>query len=144
MGLIDMNLDKTTILAAKDLPIQVVPIPEWGGDVTLRTLNALDMDAFQQSIRGENGAVLNQVRERFLAAAMVDENGVRLFADEDFAALANKNPNVLARLFTAAQKLNGIGAAANAEIAKNLPGDPNDASSSGSPSLLATPTQINS
>ena len=112
-------LDKNSILAADDLPVQSVEVPEWGGAVNICTLGALDMAAFQASIRDADGKIVDHVMPRFLVATIVDENRSRIFSDEDFEALAKKNPVVLNRLFDVAQKLNGIGIAAQEEIAKN-------------------------
>ena len=112
-------LDKNAILSANDLTTETVGVPEWGGDVDLRALSGLDMEAFQSSIRDADGKVIGQVRERFLAYSIVDGIGERVFTDADIDALAKKNPLVLNRLFEVAQRINGIGAAAQADIAKN-------------------------
>lgn len=112
-------LDKTTILSAADLTTETVNVPEWGGDVDLRALSGLDMEAFQASIRDADGKIVGRVRERFLAYSIVDGIGARVFADDDIEALAKKNPLVLNRLFEVAQRINGLGAAEQAAIAKN-------------------------
>ena len=43
-------LSKDAILAADDLPRETVHVPEWGGDVYVRTMSGTDRDAFETSL----------------------------------------------------------------------------------------------
>jgi len=125
-------LTRADILAAQDLKTISCEVPEWGGTVYVRELNALDMEAFQVSIRDASGALKTSLRERLLAVCLVDESGNRLFAEEEFIELGKKNSAVLARVFETAQTLNGLGAA-HGDTVKNSEGDLSAASNSGSP-----------
>jgi hypothetical protein len=131
-------LDKAAILAAQDLPTQTVTVPEWGGDVTVRSMTGADRDQYEQALlaqRGPDGKTnMMNVRARLAAFCMVDADGKRLFADEDIAALGSKSAAALDRVFAAASKLNGIGqkdvealgepsAAAGAASTSSLPSD---------------------
>ena len=110
-------LTKEAILAADDLPREIVPVPEWGGDVYVRTMNGTDRDAFEASLIGKEGRLEN-VRARLVSLAVCDESGSRLFGDADVAALGAKSAKALDRVFAVAQRLNGIGAE-QVEQAKN-------------------------
>ena len=105
----NMNLlNKENILAANDLPLECLTIPEWGGDVMVRTMTGADRDAFEASLMGKEGRMEN-VRARLVSLTLCDANGVRLFTDAEVAALGNKSAKALDRVFTIAQRINGIG-----------------------------------
>ena len=128
-------LNKETILAANDLPTETVDVPEWGGAVKVRSMTAAEREDFSASLRDKEGKVDTTAWKAQLAAlTLVDDEGTRMFADADAAALSGKSALVIERIATAALRLNGLGAE-QAAIAKNLPGDQTAASSSGSPSL---------
>lgn len=97
-----MKLSKAEILAANDLPTEIVNVPEWGGDVELRVLTGTELDEFQQSLsdRGLKGA--KGVRIALLARTIVCDPPIT--EDE----LAKKNGAVLWRLFERASRLNGL------------------------------------
>src|SRR5690606_41735748 len=80
-------LNREAILAAKDLPRELVEVPEWGGAVYVRALTGAERDAFEQSIveqRGRDARMnLNNLRAKLVALTAVDENGERLFSDKD-------------------------------------------------------------
>lgn len=111
-------LSKDLILSAQDLPAEVVPVPEWGGEVRIRTMTGTERDAFEQSLSLDGQRKLDNLRARLLAKVIVDDNGARLFSDEDAAALGGKSSAALNRCFDVAQRLNGLGAAQEA-IEKN-------------------------
>ena len=104
-----MNLlSKENILAANDLPMESLTIPEWGGDVMVRTMTGADRDALEASLIGKEGRMEN-VRARLVSLTLCDAGGVRLFTDAEVAALGNKSARALDRVFTIAQRINGIG-----------------------------------
>jgi hypothetical protein len=126
-------LDKNTILNADDLPGEVVNVPEWGGSIKVRSMTAKEREDFSAGLRDKDGNVVTASwKARLVALTVVDENGARIFADADADALAGKSALVIERLSEVALRLNGLGTE-QAAIAKNLPGAPNAASSSGSP-----------
>jgi len=106
-------LSKTEILAQDDLKTEDVQIPEWGGAwVRVRTLNASERDHFEASTVQRNGkrvtTNLENIRARLCLLCMVDENGDRLFQEEDTFPLGGKSASALDRIFTVAQRLNGL------------------------------------
>lgn len=102
-------LTKDAILAADDLPKERVNVPEWGGDVYVRTMTGTDRDAFEASLIGKDGRLEN-VRARLVSLTICSESGDRLFTDDEISSLGNKSAKALDRLFAVSQRLNGIGA----------------------------------
>ena len=101
-------LSKDAILAADDLPRETVNVPEWGGEVLVRTMSGTDRDAFEASLLEKDGRMEN-VRARLVALTLCDSQGDRLFDDSEIAALGRKSACALDRVFSVAQRLNGIG-----------------------------------
>jgi len=102
-------LDKNSILNALDLKREVIPCPEWGGDVTIQEMNALDRDRLRQEIFTQEGEIdtVNQAA-KVLVRCIVGADGCRLFADSDAEALGKKSVKVTQRLFAVAQELNKL------------------------------------
>lgn len=121
-------LNKAEILAQDDLKTEDIQIPEWGGAwVRVRTLNASERDHFEASTVQRKGKSvttnLENIRARLCLLCMVDENGERLFQEEDTFPLGGKSAAALDRIFTVAQRLNGLRDEDVEELAKNLPPD---------------------
>jgi len=111
-------LTRDMILQAQDLKTEDVPVPEWGGDVRVRTLTGAEREQFGRSMLGADGKTAETTGYAFkmLALCIVDEAGVRQFSDADVAALGAKSADALQRVFTVAEKLNGM-ASDSVEIA---------------------------
>lgn len=92
-------LSKGAILAADDIRIKTVDVPEWGGTVGIRVISGTDRDKFEQSYSDKD---MGNFRIRFLAASLCDEHGGRLFTDEDVEELGRKSSLVINRLFAVA------------------------------------------
>jgi len=105
-------LTRDAILKAQDLPTEEVEVPEWGGVVRVRGLTGAERDAFEQSIveqRGKNTRMnLRNIRAKLVALTVVDEEGNRVFSDEDAEALGKKSAAALDRVFAVAQRLSGL------------------------------------
>ena len=111
-------LDRAAILAADDMRRERLAVPDWGGDVFVRTLTGKERERLENAWRAASGAGEN-ARASLLAVALVDEAGKRLFTDADIEALADKAAPVLDRLFDVACILNRIGDAVVEELAGN-------------------------
>ena len=105
-------LSRDQILQAQDLPTETVPVPEWGGEVIVRGLTAAERDQFEQSIvetRGKNTKFnLRNIRAKLVVLCCVDEQGNRIFRDEDADILGRKSAVALNRVFEVAQRLSGL------------------------------------
>ncbi len=116
-------LTREAILQAQDLPHEDVYVPEWGGWVRVRGLTAEERDKFEASIlegQGRNARVrMENIRAKLVALAVVDEEGNRLFTDDDVALLAKKSAAAVQRVFDVAMRLSGLTEEAVEELAKN-------------------------
>ena len=119
-----MTLTKDQILEANDLQSESVTVPEWGGDVLVRTMTGADRDAFESSMittlaDGTRKPNMANMRAKLVALTVVDEAGNRVFEVSDVDRLALKSASALERVFNAAQRINGLGVQAEADAAKN-------------------------
>jgi hypothetical protein len=128
------------ILAADDLPREVVPTPEWGPavhEVWVRGLTAAERDAYEQGLL-VTGRGTTRIREKienlraaFCVRIMVDENGERVFTDKDVAALGDKSGAVLDRIWDKGRELSGM--KTEAEREDEDPSQPDASNSTDSP-----------
>lgn len=137
------------ILRADDLPVEDVPVPEFGDGATIRirALSAEERDQFEQSwwITKGKDAVANRanITARLVALAAVNvETGGPLFTPLQVAALGRKNARALNRLYAVASRLAGLSREDVEELLGNSSGDRSDVSRSGSPSVSACPSEI--
>jgi len=100
-----MALDRKSILAADDVRKEKIAVPEWKGDVFLRVLTGTDRDRFEESYADQK---MKAFRIRFLLLALCDEDGERLFSDDEADILGKKSSVVINRLFEAGWKLNAF------------------------------------
>ena len=101
-----MALSKKAILAAKDTKLKgPVAVPEWGGDVYFRTISGLERDQFEDAYSEQK---MKASRARFLVLTISDENGERLFGDNEVEALGQKSSVVINRLFDEAWQHNAF------------------------------------
>jgi hypothetical protein len=115
-------LSKNNILTAADLKRETVPCPEWGGDVIVQEISALDRDRLWKTLIDVDG---NQdpinTASKVLVRCLVDEEGSRLFCDEEAETLGKRSTTVINRLFAVAQRLNKI-VAEEYDIKNSAPG----------------------
>jgi len=98
-------LSKDAIKQATDFKVEKVSIPEWGGDVYLKTLSGTERDAFEEGYAEQK---MKNFRARFLVLTLCDESGERMFSDDEATDLGGKSAVVLNRLFDAAWALNAF------------------------------------
>lgn len=117
-------LSKDQILEASDLQTITVSVPEWGGDVQIRSMTGADRDEFESSMvktdaAGNRVADMSNHKAKLVAMTLVDEDGNRMFTQDDVTRLAMKSSAALTRVFESAQELNGIGVKADKAAEKN-------------------------
>jgi ribosomal protein S21 len=117
-------LTKEQILAAADLPEEVVDVPEWGGKVLIRGMTGAERDAFEESVmvtRGNNRELnLRNFRAKLVARSIVDPvTKERMFSDNEIVELGKKSARALQRVFEAALRLNGMTAESVEELTKS-------------------------
>jgi len=143
-----MALSRDGILGAVDVQTEKVFVKEWGDDVIVRGLTGDELDAFQGSVRQfrptfdgkgmEAVLVQDGMRAKLLVKCLVDENGDRLFTDQDASALGAKNGSVIDRLYDVASRLSGLSEDEKAELEGNSDPAESAGSTSSSPDASST------
>lgn len=136
-------LTKEQILKADRKKSIDVPVKEWGGDVRLQEMAASDRDQWENEsyvLNAEGTAAKfnpKHARARLVVRCLVDENGKRMFSDDEVAAIGSLSASSVQRLFNAARKLNAISTEDIKELEKNSDAGPSDGDSSTSASASA-------
>lgn len=108
------------VLGADDLVAEDVEVPEWGGTVRVRMLTGTERDAFEEAVHGDGKKNnLANFRARLAALCMVDEQGNRLFGDNEVKQLGKKSSAALSRVFNVAIRLNKFSKTDVDELAGN-------------------------
>ena len=107
-----MSLNARQIREVDDLPLERVDVPEWGGEVFVRTMSAAERDAWEIKTYSERGddeqANLTDFRTRLAILCVVDETGKPIFTEEDFVWLRLKSSLVISRIYDVASRMNGL------------------------------------
>jgi hypothetical protein len=129
---------KDLILAAQDLPSEVVDVPEWGLKVNVRGLSAKERDEyFMNQTVVRDGQIVGQDRSnataRLLVLCIRDDDGEPVFGPEHVDVLGAKSAAATERLSKVALRLSGIGDGAVEAAGKESAPALNGASPSASP-----------
>lgn len=115
-----MNL-KESILNVGDRARKAVDVSEFWPDVGslyVQVMSGRDRDRYewlmQDAIKSKT-----EITALLLVRCLCDENGQRVFEDEDAPLLAQKNWRALDELWDAARQINGMGVNNQKELAKN-------------------------
>lgn len=114
------------ILAAEDRELRSVSVPEWGGTVYLRTISGVERDRFEAETFRQDKPNYENLRARYLAITLSDEEGNRLFDSKQVSKLGHKSAPVLDRLFTDAAKMNAMSKGDVDELLGNSESDRNE------------------
>jgi len=127
-------LNRDQILSSDDLAKELVPMPEWGGDVWVRGMTGAERDSFEMDVveqRGKKSAVnMNNMRAKLCSRSICDEAGKLLFSEADVKKLGEKSAAALSRIFMIAQRLSGITETDVKELAEELEENPFEGSPS--------------
>lgn len=110
------------IQAADKLDLKQVEVPEWKMTVYIKQLTAGardSLDSQMYELKNEGGNPLDNMRSRFLACVLCDENGTLLVKPSEFEKLAGLSAKPLERIFEAAQEHCKLNADAVEDAAKN-------------------------
>ena len=102
-------LSKDDILQSDDMVTETVNVPEWGGDVLVRTMTGSERDDFERSIYHDGIKDFDNIRAKLCVMSIVDKDGKKLFSLLDIEALGKKNSKALDKVFAVAKRLSGIG-----------------------------------
>jgi len=106
-------LSTDQILGADDLATEDVSVPEWGGEVRIKTLTGKQRDKFESSMvrinkAGKPEQNIENVRARLIQLCAINDEGLPLFTEKDIERLGAKSASNLDIVFAACQRLNGF------------------------------------
>jgi hypothetical protein len=134
-------LSKAEIIAATDLPVETVDVPEWGGSVRVRGMDVNRRLAWTEylwavsddgTVKGKPG---RSIAAAYAVLCIVDEDGEPMFSLAEVDALGRKSPAALERVASVARRLSGLGSETAEVDATNL-----KAQTSASPSGSRSPS----
>jgi hypothetical protein len=114
-----MALSKAQILAADDMGLKEVEVPEWGGSVFLRVMTVGERDSYENDWMINKSKGVENFRSKFLQRVLCDEKGELLFTASEIDLLAKKSARVITRIWDAAMKHNALTDDDVEELAKN-------------------------
>lgn len=116
-------LTKAMILSADDRKLTKLDVPEWGGEIYIRTMSGAERDTLEREVMQAGGKDtrlnMDNYRARFCARVICDDKGERLFSDTEIQTLGGKSSVVLDRIVAAAQQLNALTPSDVEDIVKN-------------------------
>jgi len=113
-------LTRKQVFEADDLPVEVVPVPEWGGDVAVKGLSEGGVHELLSDARGEDEELdPEQMNLLAIVYGCVDEEGNPLFVADDVATLRDKSAAALARVRKVFMRLSGMDPEEAEEVRKN-------------------------
>lgn len=136
-------LNRDQILGADDLQRELVPVPEWGGEVYVRVMTGEEKEWWEASLFNDDGEQnsikenIKNMRAKLAVASVCDEQGTSLFCLADMLLLSKKSSTALDRVYDVAKRLNKISKEEEETLLKNSVPDQGAASSSDSPSPSA-------
>ena len=130
---------RAAILAANDIDLEPVYVPQWKETVYVKTLSGTERERYLASITRTTGKGRHKDTEvltieataKLLSRTLCDQDGNLLFTEKDVPALGKKSSLAMDLVSKVAAKLNGFGVEAEEE-AKNASAEApatNDASS---------------
>jgi hypothetical protein len=105
-------LDKGALLKATALPRETVHVRELGGDLIIQGMSGKQRDEWESSLvkqkRNRREIDTRNVRARLVARCLINDDGSRMFGDEEADLLGDVRVDVLSQLFAVAQRLSGV------------------------------------
>lgn len=107
-------LGRDDILRLSDRKTEILEVPEWGGSVRIRELDAWQQSQYEQALiateEGEDGKVrlvsrTEGARVRLAAFGIVDDDGRPLFTEEE---LRGRSARAIRRIAEAVKRLSDI------------------------------------
>jgi len=121
-------LSREDILGADDIVMELVQVPEWGGDVYVKGMTGAERDNWEAGIvktTGKETTVnMQNVRAKLCAVSICDADGKKLFTPSDIKDLSKKSAAALQRVFKVAQRLSGLTDDDVEELAEGLKDNP--------------------
>ena len=88
---------------------ETVDVPEWGGKVIVTELTGRERDSWEDSVLDEDEKMSrDNIRAKLIVRAVIDEDGNRIFKDDDADAVGDLSGAAISSLFSVASKLSGL------------------------------------
>jgi len=110
-----LTLDE--IKGVDDITKRTIEVPEWGGDVCVKSMSGRLRNNLEQKI--SSNAPHGDVKMLIVTNCCIKEDGSRLFSDSDKKWLLEKASKPLETIFEAVCKMSGIGLDAAEEAEGN-------------------------
>jgi len=118
-----MSLNREQILAANDSKTMTVSVPEWDGEVIVKTMSASEKDEWEYLTfidkTTDPKEKSKKVRATLCALCIVDKNGNSLFSTQDIDQLGKKSAKALSKVYDVCCKLNFLTEDDIEELKKN-------------------------
>jgi hypothetical protein len=105
-------LSRDTILSVEDYKTDEVEVPEWGGTVRIRELNAAEVEHMGFGVAGPDGKMdlrrAEGLTSKVVAWGVIDEGGNQVFAEGDIKALGQKSHRAINLVAGEIMKLTGL------------------------------------
>lgn len=114
---------RDSILAVDDLPREAVFVPQWDQTVYVRAMTGTERDTYEADLIANKDLPMRErlrnMRANLVVLTAVDENGDRIFSDDDIEAVGRKSAAALNLIVETAQQLNALTDNEIEEIAGN-------------------------
>jgi len=118
-------LDRDAIKGIQDIRVEKVDVPEWGGEVYVKSLSGSQRDEWENGIVVSGGKMdVRGVMVRLVIMTACDETGKPVFKRGDETWLNEKSSKALTRLADKARELAGLTQKDIEVLAKNSETDP--------------------
>lgn len=113
----ERTLDTVKSLSREDIlrgganvKVVEVPVPDWGGRVFVRGMTGRQRDRVEQLfvVARQRNQPVDNARGIVCAYCLCNEQGVRLFDDNDAGALGELDANIIDLIYDTAARLSGI------------------------------------
>jgi Phage tail assembly chaperone len=122
-------LNRDTVLGKKKLRQEVVPIPEWDGEVIVRELRGDERSryeaGFTDAVMGEETTVKGKtkryesMRAKIVVMTCINEDGTHLFDENDVEEVNQLSGAALDRIFSTCMRLSGYTKEEQEKLKKN-------------------------
>ena len=113
-------LKREEILSKVSLKKETVLVEAWGGEVIVSEMSGAMRDSWEQSLTQRDGSGKTvSPRAKLVPLTVVDDQGQRLFKDEDLESLGKLSSEALEMICAAALRVNGLGSAEIEKSKKN-------------------------
>lgn len=106
------QLTREALLRKRPRRTKVVPLPELGGEVTIRAMSEGERSRYEASFLDKDGkpkmTTIEAARRRMIVMCVIDDSGNPLLTLDDLAALADADSAALSRIYNESRDLSGF------------------------------------